>query len=1212
MAKTSDDWIVHYKSVWLNTVVPAAVDVWLTEALTGPNNDAPYGKEINTYADHPTYGFLKPGKKEATENASDYVGFINSDMYSQIDLKINSLHSGTGTKKSQAVVSAFKKLTAADARGAYYVAAGMAANGPGGYLPLSNQSQSLGGSPQMTQKDIIFFLSLFLHSGQTYNYGGAGYSSAATRGFYLGGNSTTWLGILLASPTPSSNKPGKMKWTSNETAASIKGSAFKLPWGTYVKELGDIEDWIERHLRKEFKKHSDNPVFRVTRKGYITDKALQPFQNEFVARIARNFPELVSARVHAIIDDIIKDVVRGNDADDENPDLVTQPDPLRPVNAEPIKEGPDAVSRYGGFLKPFDLQCFLMENINYISQIKDEAKNYKYLGRVKQGSGNPGNLVSFIQHAGRDQEVQALLETCPDAYALLSPLIRLYRVDYKGEKTLEPYREMEIPFPNFIDPNDITLIGKGDLGRVPGAGIKSFSWSLDGVNPAEVDNNISANLSLYFQSIQDLFSLNQNEKGEYDLQAGLAGRPTYLDLIIGSGTSFRQSPVSPTGPPPRHSNICDTVTEAYEGEKFRIKVLVGWSTPDDVNTIIAATGMDETAANAWKKAVEKSRTALYLQVTRHQLNFKDNGSVELSIDYQASLSGIMRARNADIFDGDTIYTESLDKAEEKKDEIEADDKKEKDATNSADSGSSETAGEETELQKAKEKVDDFRKKDKMAKYRRFLSILYDSNKIYTIKINSATYKEGLISREPDPEKRAQMAKTRTSADPTTRGFGDPQQSDSFDDSLLRNLATFSATDGNTTTNALGGPDEFEQYATIQLEKDDDGSINVPYFYLGDLINGVLEYLKHLPVDKKGRKGSLQMLLGDIEIMDPLLGFGVKELAIRCAGAKAKKVIRSIADVDPMRFSGTGANSLMFSTNIGSIPISLTYFQEWYVNKVIRPQREGYSLLSFVKDVASALIGKAFNSICFENALQYTLKFDVATFNLGRSFVGKTSSAKWIAKAKRTGDTRSRRQLTGGDSPVIPSLILYSVNSKPRTGNYGVDLGNGIYHYFLGGACGLNKNIKFKRMDMPYYREARISRRGNLSAMQLRELYSISMDMIGNTLHKNGQYLYIEPIGVGIGNLKAQGTIPNLARILGIGGYHLVTKVSHTISDAGFNVSLEALQEGMSFSDNKIVGLTHYKTEEPRPDENPEKEDEEPSDPVVEEGDPYGSTPGRPD
>jgi hypothetical protein len=60
--------------------------------------------------------------------------------------------------------------------------------------------------------------------------------------------------------------------------------------------------------------------------------------------------------------------------------------------------------------------------------------------------------------------------------------------------------------------------------------------------------------------------------------------------------------------------------------------------------------------------------------------------------------------------------------------------------------------------------------------------------------------------------------------------------------------------------------------------------------------------------------------------------------------------------------------------------------------------------------------------------------------------------------------------------------------------------------------------------------------------------------------------------------------------LGIGGYHLVSKVAHTISDAGFNVTVEALQEGLSMSENKITSLNLYDDDDAvSPSDNPNEE-----------------------
>ena len=146
-----------------------------------------------------------------------------------------------------------------------------------------------------------------------------------------------------------------------------------------------------------------------------------------------------------------------------------------------------------------------------------------------------------------------------------------------------------------------------------------------------------------------------------------------------------------------------------------------------------------------------------------------------------------------------------------------------------------------------------------------------------------------------------------------------------------------------------------------------------------------------------------------------------------------------------------------------------------------------------------------------------------------------------------------------------------------TGNYDDDLKTGIYHYYLGAACGIAKKISFQRVGIPYYREARLQRTSALSALQLREMYNANIDMIGNNLHKNGQYIYINPVAIGAGSLQQKGSVPNLARLLGIGGYYMISGVSHNISSNGFDVQVQAIQEGIDFSaaGNSTVQLVPY-------------------------------------
>jgi hypothetical protein len=120
------------------------------------------------------------------------------------------------------------------------------------------------------------------------------------------------------------------------------------------------------------------------------------------------------------------------------------------------------------------------------------------------------------------------------------------------------------------------------------------------------------------------------------------------------------------------------------------------------------------------------------------------------------------------------------------------------------------------------------------------------------------------------------------------------------------------------------------------------------------------------------------------------------------------------------------------------------------------------------------------------------------------------------------------------------------------------------------------------------REARLQREGSLSALQLRELYNVSIDMVGNTLHRNGQYIKVDPTAIGVGSLTSPGSIANVAQLLGIGGYYLISGVTHTISRSGFDVKVSALQEGIDLDSGTLVAIHEFESKKADPKSDPDK------------------------
>ena len=837
-----------------------------------------------------------------------------------------------------------------------------------------------------------------------------------------------------------------------------------------------------------------------------------------------------------------------------------------------------------GALKPIEHQCYLLENIRAISSYKDnlvQKEKYKNIGAIfNEGNGRnnlPGNLVSYINHANKTDEVNSLLNLCPEIYALLTPHIKIFRVEYSKDPTkkLVPVREEQIPFPNFIDPSDIEAIMNSDYGRFPGAGIKSFSWNLDGVNPAEVENNISAVLKLHFQTIQDLFSLNQG------LAAG-QDKPGYLDLIIKSAgvdedekgdQSDPEKHPSNKKPQPDVSSECfEAQLMDYDPRDFEIKACVGWSTPANFANIV-----DELSSSRDKgpdygtnleAAINKTRLALFLTLTSHELNFNENGTVDLTVNYQARLSGLARSTSADIFAGGSGFEDDIKEIDEK---LEALDKRLDTEMEESTAGAALESETVQTLREDKKKLLEEKSKlisqDKAVKYKKFLNRLYCTNKIYSYKV---AYQDLQLLRDRSPEDRAAAARKRVKSQEYLTGY-QPQS----DAGSLQVLYEDAAKEISSITK--DDPDEEDKKSsplavTGLITK--SRTREIPFFYLGDLIDEILDYMVTI-VDSDASRGSLQIILSQVELLDPLLAYQIEKLDIKCPNPKSKSIIKAITEVDPMRFRGL--TGIKFTTNIGSLPISLELFQEWFINNIVKPQVETYHLLRFIKIICSSLLGKAFNSVCFKDGVRYNLRFDTSIFNFDKSFTGKLATVQDLADSKAVSDGKDCVKLDKDTKPSIPTFLVYSVDSRPLTGNYDDDLKTGIYHYYLGAACGLAKKISFQRLGIPYYREARLQRTSALSALQLREMYNATIDMIGNNLHKNGQYVYINPVAIGAGSLQQKGNVPNLARLLGIGGYYMIKSVSHNISSNGFDVQVQAIQEGIDFSSagNSTVQLVPY-------------------------------------
>ena len=830
-------------------------------------------------------------------------------------------------------------------------------------------------------------------------------------------------------------------------------------------------------------------------------------------------------------------------------------------------------------LTPFDFQCFLLENISKLVDQRENGafvSNYKNIVKVSN-DGDPGSVINTIQHGIKSDYIREFLNICPEVYGLLTPYLKISRLEYDDVGNVKLDRngrsiEKDLRIPNFLTQNDVQNILDGAAGRAPGAGIKSFSWALDGVQPAEVDNNISATLVMYFQSINDFFN-GARSAGQDE--------PNFLDLIINS-PGVRKLRNKQTGNEKPDEKPCsddllrNKLHQDYEGHNFRVKICAGWATPP-IEALKQLTKNDEKA-EALEKAFNDSRISLFLQMTQHQINFNQNGTLELTVSYQASLAGLLTGKTADIFDvSSKLIEQDIDNLENAVDDIN-------------ESGKDLGEADKKKKKELLEEIKELKNIDRNVKYKKLLKRIFSSatpgptvsgeSRIYSISLNP---NELTLTPYKDlsPTERQRRVKRRET-DETFQFQSVPE----FNNELLKAIDQKEAATGKETgeTYSNTAVKTFDQLT-------DQQKINIPFFFLGDLIDTVIEEIKSNN-QKNAADGAkplnFQMFISDVEMIDPLQAFKLKNLEdlVNCGyDLKDISFIDAASKENPL--DNTELNGIYRTMNIGDIPISLDAFQLWFKDNVVKSEKNTYFLLYFIKDICKDLITKALSSKCFGKEFNFQQRFDAQPLTLGlkqgkiNEFISnETYPAKQVGKAQ----AEVRCGLDSAQTKL--GLLLYSTDSRPRglegMKSYDNDTNRGIYHHYLGSACGLVKTINFSRQDQAYLRESRIQKEGALGAEQLRELYSADIDLVGNTLYKNGMYIYINP--------SLLGASQEYLDYLGLHGYYLVTSVKSTVTPSSFDVSISALHEGIEFKDNKLLpatgdlgGFADLRPEDPPPD-----------------------------
>jgi hypothetical protein len=753
----------------------------------------------------------------------------------------------------------------------------------------------------------------------------------------------------------------------------------------------------------------------------------------------------------------------------------------------------------------------------------------------------------------------------PQVMSFLVPSIKVYKTFFPidqysslTDRKIEGY-DWRIPFDDIpvsyrgetsefaVDNIEKVLSGNGGLHSV---GIKSFSYKYRGVNPAEVNTNIHASMTIFFQNPAELVREIKFNFGD----SRFVTNPTDIEhkQILNFSYSDLVNQSSRTG----------EKTDQFNEQYYRIKVECGYATPPNkiINEVLESAGYDEAGKQEIKEAIASSKVVLFLTPYQYDVNFREEGSVLLTIDFTAAIDSLMATPDADVF----VLTEQSRKLKELSDKfleyIKAT-KKEKQIDKLSEEKKQCLPKEQISkiIEEFKQKYPDIAsltteqvlrllEEESAVAYNSLFSYLTGKETIHEDSINN-------FALNP----KVYIAKFK----PDILGINEDADNDQ------KRLQAFER--GNQLYGVETTFDEGEKFiygdgasnaekATNSLNKDStpdptSKSYNIKFILLGDLLDLILESLNYV----KPLEDSPRIFIGGIPIVIPT----------RLSQTQTESIYSDLVELTP---------------NLADIPISLNLLKEFLIKNIVKDQKTRYPTIQFLNDILSQLIYPAISPRVFgkETAIRAATRF--STFNFSSlvennldPITGETMDKRnyirfnegYLSNTAKVSSVLSEQapQVSGGirlglkRKKFANYMFIVCTSKFPSnlTGNEEDDVNNkGVLHFRMGTETGIIKKINFKKINIQYQREMIARREGRGRGTALKQFYNATIDMFGNNIFRPGDFIYIHPNYMFVSREKESPLTIDLETKLGFGGYYLIKDVETSINDMQFETKLECL------------------------------------------------------
>ena len=771
-------------------------------------------------------------------------------------------------------------------------------------------------------------------------------------------------------------------------------------------------------------------------------------------------------------------------------------------------------------------------------------------------TGSPGTLVSKMCNSPRASE---FINATPAQLSILEPLLRFFIVDKAGN-------EDEIYFSDYT--TEERLLKLASLKRAKSlesilkprsqtgaqVGIKSFSWNYN--NKHEGDYIIDATMQLYFGSLAELVNINYlqflftNGKKK-TLATGLSKtkkNQSLQDRLKQKSEELEERrKLLKAGTTPKLKSALDATLDKDKDDFRTLKVMVGWSVPmGNRRELRKLFDNDDAHMERFLEGVGSTNRMISLNLSSYEVNFSQEGPTTLTLSYKGSADQYIANDKSDVFGSnntkDNINNSPILVAagDIERDKLFPDGyilevlDNQKPTSGIVGDDSQPTGykftinGIKAELEYLSESIEYYKILNSesgqnltdTSDYKTFKQYSEAAENLMTLAVDNQRAKryQSLMEKIIDSGRcfvtYAHYLKGQLSTKDKVTKIGL-----TFGGAAKGEGAAFDviAGAGARVSNAGLEPKDLKTFlensnvldpTTRTSWEGDAGKMPIFFIRLGDLIKAGMENAE--------MRDDIKIVLGS---------FSPDLLNIPGYGSL-------FTQADPV--------------SLYDLPISLDYYLSWFASNVVGKKIDKWPFRRFLDDTLHRLVAPLLNNTT--SASNARLFFDYTLYQTQSALPEKIiEEADVLTYQSNLSDNVNKRNLS-----LLNYYIIYSkqIQFGPRRrGNRHDDEADGIYHYVVGADRGIVKTFNFQQMDVPQYKAMVIERSpssaGYAQALVLPQ--NVNIDMYGNTLHRNGDLIYV----------NSQASLGPLAsEILMLGGYYRVYRSTHTIDDGGFHTTID--------------------------------------------------------